>query len=128
MQRIQVRQKRRPEPLPRVANTTTLKAKEHFFGEGTAAHGGGAPVPFPVLEAAVHAAAGAVAAPGAATAKICVSMCRFSAISAVATLTAATGSGARTDRRRHPVEGARGSPAAHKRPHAKKKQHGHLQA
>jgi hypothetical protein len=71
---------------------------------------------------------GAVADPGAATAETCVSMCRFSVISAVATPTAATGPGARTDRRRQPVEGARARFAAHKRPHAENKQPGRLQA
>jgi hypothetical protein len=58
MQRIQVQRKRRPEPLPRVTNTPTLKAKEHFFSVGTPPHGGGAPAPFPGLEAAVRAAGG----------------------------------------------------------------------
>jgi hypothetical protein len=71
---------------------------------------------------------GAIAALGAAIAEICVSMCSFSAISAVATSTTATGSGARKDRRRQPIEGARARSAAHKRPHAENKQPGHLQA
>jgi hypothetical protein len=70
----------------------------------------------------------AVVALGAATAEIFVSICRFSAISAVATPTAAKGPSARTDRCRHPEEGARARPAAHKRPHAENKQPGHLQA
>jgi hypothetical protein len=58
VQQIQVRRKRRLEPLPRVANTLTLKAKEHFFGVGMPAHGGRAPAPFPGIEVAARSAGG----------------------------------------------------------------------
>jgi hypothetical protein len=100
-----------------------LKAKAHLFGLGALVDGGGAPVPFSGIDAARPARP-----QGAATAEICVSMCRFSAISAVATPMAATKPSERTDRRRHPVEGARASPAAHESPQGENKQPGHLQA
>jgi hypothetical protein len=60
-----------------------LKAKAHLFGLGALVYGGRALAPSPGVGVAACARAAAVAAFGAAAAKICTKMWGFSAISAV---------------------------------------------
>jgi hypothetical protein len=127
MQTIQVQRKRRPEPHPRVANILTLKAKAHFFSVGMLVHGGGDLAAFLGIDMVVCAAAGArrrLRRPQRQNLRINVQI--FGDFGGGDTT--ATGSGACTDRRRHPVEGARARPAAHKCPNTENKQPGHLQA